>query len=289
MVNSGAKVNVPSTDYYIQINSVDTSQGPVTLTFFCLLHPEQQGTVTVVPDTTSASNQAQLNSLAAAQAQPQTAAGVAAVANPSGTGANPHPLPVTGPHNFTVWAGTAAGPEGTTNGQVEVAQFLPDVLNIHTGDTVTWVTGVVQDVHTVTFPDSHAAEAIDPLQHLCEPTTSGGTDTRAPNGVASDCRTAIEFETELVTHSFPPLVCNQAECTYASQLVPDTSCTQTPGQASAICSPATLASSGLLTIGSSFKGGNFPDRYAFMFPNAGMYTYKCTIHDNMTGVINVTP
>jgi alpha-tubulin suppressor-like RCC1 family protein/plastocyanin len=364
LVNSGALANETSAQWFVQVEA-NTASGPVALTYYCLLHPAQVGTLTVVPDGTAASSQKDLDAVAATQWTEQTAKALAAEANPSdptkkpisGRGLAPQVSTVLNPdgapsprvpagpvagsftlatHTLTVWAGTSAGPEETTADatgvfrckpttknacQIEVSEFLPQWVNIHKGDSVTWVTGVTQDVHTITFNNKAAAERIDPLQTICQMSTPSTATVQsilsligpfpniigpgakyeqlralagevlASNGVASDCRKVGDFQTHLITGPVAPLVVNQA-----GQLVPDTSCTNGapnpapgPGGIGKICSTDTLASSGLMTIGASFAGGRFPNSVTFNFPTTGDFFYHCAIHEDMIGVVTVTP
>jgi plastocyanin len=259
----------PGFEFVVKIN-VQVTNGPVTLDFTDLTHPNQIGAITVLPDWDNrTSTQQQVLNKATKQYQEDTAIALAAEAAATKTSV-PNP---DGTHTHTIWAGP-----GTFF--TEVSEMLPydaagmPKVTIKKGDTVTWHTTVIQDVHTVTFPEGPSAEKIDPLQHRCETfnpphatVTDATGDFIAETGSPSDCVNPFDYETHLVTTPF----------------LPNPAC-GTPA-APCIGSPDTFASSGQISKGFAA----FPPRYSYKFPNAGTYTYQCRIHDHMTGEIEVLP
>src|SRR4029077_8153543 len=71
----------------------------------------------------------------------------------------------------------AAGPASTG---VEVLEMLPKRVEIRPGDKVKWVTTTSIDIHTVTFPQGHGSDSVDPLPFACE--VAGSTDAPATGG-----------------------------------------------------------------------------------------------------------
>lgn len=111
-------------------------------TFYCIIHPGMQGTVTVSDDPTAATAQATMDAegeAAIADALVQlkqaataaSAAGVTTTANADGT---------------TTWHVEIGGLVGPS----DLQQFFPPALNIAVGDTFTWSSSVPTP-HTATF------------------------------------------------------------------------------------------------------------------------------------------
>jgi plastocyanin len=253
-LNSGALFNggpngVNGTDYFFQVQ-VGTLTQPLTVNYYCAVHgPTMKGSFTVVPNATTASTQADLDTAAAAQYAPQTAQGTSAEAAASAAA-------ITTNSNGTKTYALTAGTE-SLDGHVQVLEMLPQSINITAGDTVHWASKTGNDPHTVTFPDGPLANPVDPFgPGLCEDAITGdGPATFGPSGPCGGNPNAFE------TH-------------YNSQ----------PQGATAIASATTVGTSGVIEAANSGYEQIGPS-FSFSFPNAGTFTYACGIHTHMTGVV----
>ena len=143
---------------------------------------------------------------------------------------------------------------GTATNFVEVAEMLPLTATVTAGDTVRWVTRTIKDPHTVTFPVG-PDPSTEPIPAYCEGTPDV-LQTGPPTG--PPCGDPSKFEIH-----FNPAPVGPTE----------------------ILSPVTVASSGILAT----PPAPFPTSYSFTFPNAGVFTYQCRIHDHMVGTLIVDP
>jgi plastocyanin len=234
-VNSGAQPTAPGFEYFVKVN-VDAG---TTLNFLCEVHPGMRGSLQVVQDSEPATTLAELRARARDQFREDTKGALnaeeaterdAAVAHEDGT------------RSLTVTAGTATP-------FVEVAEMLPRNVEVRPGDSVQWATRTIKDVHTVTFPQGHGSDGVDPLPLVCE----GVTDT--PASTAGPPCTPI---TLLENHVNPQ-----------------------PQGATSITSSTTVGSSGVLAAPPA------PNAFSFTFPNAGTFTYQCRVHDHMVGMVEV--
>ncbi len=247
-LNSGALGGPsPATDYFYKIN-VGTVTSPITVNYFCAVHgPTMKGSFTVVPDATTESLQTDLDTAATAQYTPQLAQGTSAESAAS-TAA------ITTNSNGTKTYALTAGTE-SPDGHVQVLEMLPQTVNIQAGDTVRWTSKTNNDPHTVTFPQGHGSDSVDPISGpFCEDLTNGDAP---PTGA-------------------PP--CGGNFALFELHYNPG------PQGATAIATATTAASSGTIEAASSGweqTGTN----YSFGFPNAGTFAYQCRFHNNMTGQV----
>jgi len=235
-------------DFFVHVTYAPST--PTSIVFHCRVHPSMQATLTVAPVSSPASDPATLAANSAAQLASDTDAILAA------EDAANHGAYVTnhdGTHHVTITAGTASQ-------YAEALEMLPQNVRVAPGDSVSWMTRTIIDIHTVTFPQGHGSDSVDPFGFapVCEAgppdtaaNTSGPPNTWCTSGNPAD----IEFPTDPAPHG------------------PTT-----------LDSPSTVASSGILG-----SGGGLPSSYTFTFSGAGAFHYQCRIHDSMTGTIFASP
>jgi plastocyanin len=231
-VASGANPTAPGFDFFVE---VDVAPGS-TLNFLCEVHPGMSGSLKVVGDKERATTLDELRDAAARQHREDTEGALRAEE------ATEHDAVRTrddGTRSLTVTAGTASQ-------FVEVSEMLPRNIEIRPGDTVKWVTKTIKDIHTVTFPQGHLSDPVDPLPFVCE----GSPDTAA-NPPPNFCTNPLAFE----NHVNPQ-----------------------PMGTTVITSPTTVGSSGVLA-------NPGPNSFSFSFPNAGTFVYQCRVHDHMIGTV----
>jgi len=243
--------NGAGSDFFVKITYAPSS--PTSITFHCRVHPGMHGSLTVAPLPAAHSNPTALAADVASQWQSDTDGILAAI-----DGAD-HGAYVTNPdgsHHVTITAGV-----GTQF--AEALEMLPRDVRVAPGDSLTWVVRSQAEIHTVTFPNGHGSDSVDPFNFapVCE--TPGPPDAAAnlagpPNtwcssGLLSD----IEFPFDPAPHG------------------PTT-----------ISSASTVASSGVLA---DFPGSPFPNNYTFSFSSTGVLHYQCRVHDHMRGTIFVAP
>jgi plastocyanin len=131
--------------------------------------------------------------------------------------------------------------------------MLPRTVHLRAGERVRWVTRTRADIHTVTFPrGTQQAEALD---QVCE-RPAGDVPAGPPPPCGGD-------PSRLELHFNPQ-----------------------PAGPSAVSSPATVASSGIL--GPPGAPDGLPSHYELGFPHRGTFTYFCHVHeDGMTGTLIV--
>lgn len=143
-----------------------------TFPYLCLIHPGMAGTVVVQPvGTPYPKTQAQYDEATAITSQQSLAVGVNALETAApGTSKNSD-----GSTNYNDWTGESVG-------RATVMRFLPSVLTISVGDTVTWTNPDMMDPHTVTFapdgkyPEFPSAQALIPTGNT---TYDGSTFTNS--------------------------------------------------------------------------------------------------------------
>ena len=246
-LNSGALPTPTGATFRVHI-FLDAS-APTTLHFVCLIHPGMQGSLTVLPAdyegplqiSTSASSSAAASSQYASDTTEALAAESAANNKAVSTNSD-------GTHTITMSAGTASQ-------HVEVAEMLPNRVEIRPGDHVKWTTGTKSDIHTVTFPQGDNPQT-EPIPFVCESASGADTNASAPGPIG--CSNPAAFEIHFNPAPVGPTV---------------------------ITSTSTVASSGIVAN----PPAPFPTSYTFTFSNSGTFAYQCRIHDHMVGSIVVNP
>lgn len=239
-VNSGPNGTDGASHFFVQVNAA----AGTTINYVCLIHPGMAGSLSVADPATTSSTVSDVSAAAQSQADADTSAALAkeASVNNSSSATN-----ADGTHTITMTAGTAVP-------HVEIAEMLPNNVQIAAGDTVTWATSTIADPHTVTFPQGDDPST-EPIPSVCEGagSTDGPFDPAAPG---PPCGDPTKFETHLIP---------------------------APSGGTVISSTTTVATSGI--IGS--PPAPFPNSYSFSFPNSGTFSYMCRIHDHMTGTVTV--
>jgi len=243
--------NLPNTDWFVAINA-----GPgATFNYFCHLHPGMRGTVTVVDSATTVQSQADLNTAADAQFLADKAEGEAAYNNaqvPSFTGGAP------GTRTYTVHAGLT-----TSDRHVAIHDMLPDKLSLVSGDVVRYDIQF-NVIHTVSFK---ATGLVSPF----------GLDTCKGyfplNGPPTTFPPCTEFENGPTGNPGPEIIVDPG--TRASGL----GLNMQQG-----------ADSGVLLGGDygPFYGNFGASSWSVATAQPGAYPYQCTIHDWMTGTLQVS-
>jgi plastocyanin len=261
-INSGAMFPGGLPGLYAQIN---TPTGTV-VPFVCLIHFGMRGQLQVVDSSVTSTTQADLNTQGTAEYTSETAN---ALAREAALNAGPATTTVN-PNGTTNWTLTAGADGANNDAGVQVMEMLPSSITIKPGDTVNWTSPSTREIHTVTFPHSDGLirgnPAYNAFPFVCE----------GPSG-----------DTQLTGPPAPPnLGCPG----------PPTSTTGfelhgnfAPVGPTTIATPVTLSTSGIIA--------NFPlgpptstvvsTTAAYAFPNQNSFSYQCTVHDNMFGVVNV--
>ena len=230
--------------------AINTDPG-TTFTYFCHLHPGMRGTVSVVSDTTNIQDQAAINQSADTQFATDKAEAETAYANaqvPTFTGGAP------GNRTYKVHVGLT-----TADQHVAIHDMIPAALNLVSGDIVRyeWQSDVI---HSVSF--------------------LAGPGLRSPFGV--DCGTSY-VPLDAPPPPFP--ACTEFE-NGQPELILDSG-TRASGQ---VLNMKIGANSGVL-VGSSYGpiyGNLGASTWSVKSSQPGSYAYQCTIHDWMTGVLQVT-
>lgn len=161
IVSSGALPTAPGIDFYAKIDT-----GPGLIQLICEIHPGMAGTIKVVPEGTPTPSPAWVAAKGKAQQRADIRGALDAIDDLDRSLVKENS---NGTRTVTLIAGTATP-------YVEIAEMLPSKARIRAGDTVTWVTKTLKDPHTVTFPQGHGSDAVDPLGPACE----GIPDTSPP-------------------------------------------------------------------------------------------------------------
>lgn len=158
---SGFIVPDPSTFYTVKFTKAGN------FPFICLIHPGQQGTVTVLSPGLYVPTQAQVD----AEGKKVQAAGEAAVRRM--TASNPTAATRTAnPNGTATWTVASSPYAAITNGFVSQDIFTPARISIGAGDTVTWLEEIPA-AHTVTLLDGKPP-AGDPTQPTPQKVYTGG-------------------------------------------------------------------------------------------------------------------
>jgi plastocyanin len=237
---------------------VTITAAPGTYAFHCRIHPQMDGTLTVVAAGGTTTTADELASASAAQVKEDVVAGTAAeaAANTAGKQQN-----ADGTTTWTLAAGTSS-PDGHT----VVLEMLPADVTVKPGDTVTWTAQGSDEVHTVTFPDDLQTDLVP----LCE---QGGADTIAAPG-----HTPPQGPFDFVCGSGPA-----QEIEFGGG-----------NGVAAVTSPTTVSDSGLIGTKGIAALWGVPDNtmlsswsVSFKAAAPGSYSYVCQIHDGMKGAITV--
>lgn len=126
---------------------------PGTFAYVCLVHPQMSGTVEVVDDLAAEiATQSELDEQATEAQEGYTAEADQALADALENG----PESVEGPNGATTWEVIA----GFSTDDADVRSFIPQALEIETGDSVIWVNDAIES-HTVTFGEPIALQVED--------------------------------------------------------------------------------------------------------------------------------
>lgn len=127
--------------------------------FHCRIHPYMTGVLRVVPATAPSTTPSQLRRAVARQVADD-------VATAKGTeAAYDHATGIQNGNGTTTWY-MYAGAE-TPGHHVAILEFLPQNLQVHTGDRVVWLVTGASEPHTVTFPNELNTDMVA----LCEGST----------------------------------------------------------------------------------------------------------------------
>lgn len=126
----------PGPEYEIRFTKAGTYD------FYCVKHPYQEGSVTVVDDAELAESQADIDARAESEYQSAVGELKSIAATWAGTTVAPRPLPDGSTNHVVLIAGETH--------QGDVQQFFPQDIAITQGDTVTWDSRTYTG-HTVTF------------------------------------------------------------------------------------------------------------------------------------------
>jgi plastocyanin len=239
-ISSGAQPTVLGFEYFVKVD-VPASNDAVTVSFVCEIHPGMKGSVSVVPDSRPGSSTDQVEDAALAQARADRRGALEAEEDVENNAVFQN---ADSTRTVNVTAGTATP-------FVEVAEMLPRKVRIDRHATVKFTTRTIRDIHTVTFPQGHGSDGVDPLATLCEGPTA---DTLAVS--PANCASPLDFE----THINPG-----------------------PSGGTIIATSQTVATSGIV----STPPTPFPGSFSFTFPNEGAFVYQCRIHDHMIGMVVV--
>lgn len=225
--------------------------------FLCLVHPNMQGWLAVVPGAFHATTSTELAASVHTQVFQDRQEGYHAEAAAS------IPRSVLNSDGTRTWTMTAG--TGSPDGRVAVDEMLPRSLAIKKGDKVTWVSRSINEPHTVTFPrDLHTD-----MSALCEAGSidNPATPTVIPPTGPQDFTCGgppVEFELDGgngVNH---------------------------------VTSRSTVADSGIIASAKERAGFGLPASAAnshwtasFVGAARTSYTYLCQIHTGMVGTIVV--
>ena len=252
VVSSGAPISGPPAGPF----DVTVTAPVGTYTYHCRVHPQMEGTLTVVAKGGTSTTPAELGAAVGAQVAADVAAGTAAEAAANTAG---HTVNADGSITWTLSAGTSS-PDGHT----VVLEMLPVSVAIAPGDKVVWKAPGANEVHTVTFPGELHTDMVP----MCEkgavdvPAVPKVNPPQGPQDFACGSGPADEIEFgggNGVTNITSPTT------------VADSGLFANEGEAAAFGAPATAA---LSSWSADFTGAA-----------PGLYTYVCQIHQNMQGTI----
>ena len=254
VLNSGAPLAGPVPDMNVKVTA------PVGFyRFLCLVHPQMQGWLAVVPSGFHATTPTDLATMVTAQVRHDRAAGWAAEAAANVVRSR---LNANGTRTWFLTAGT-----GSPDGYTAVNEMLPRRITIHRGDRIVWRSRAVNEPHTVTFP----GELHTDMVALCE---NGAVDVPATPTV------------------IPPTGPGDFSCNGGP---PDEIEFDGGNGVNQLTSPGTVSDSGFIASSAELTGFGLPSTAAKARWTAivaggaakATYTYVCQIHDGMAGKIIV--
>ena len=257
VVSSGAPLGGPPAGPFM----VTVTAAPGTYAFLCRIHPGMSGHLTVVPSPADATTPDQAAATSAHQLSHDIKAAYRAEARATH---DAHWQHGDGTSTWFVTPGVMS-----EDRKVAVLEFLPQNIDVHTGDRVVWRMKESNEPHTVTFPGDLGTDQLA----LCE--TAGG----AADGAA--------FPT-----AFPPAGPQDFGC------APGTGPVEFEfgggNGVTTVSTTTTQADSGFMGTRRLAHAYGLPSsavlpRFAVDFTGAtpGTYTYVCQIHDGMAGTVTV--
>ncbi|HEX7473910.1 MAG TPA: hypothetical protein VF323_12570 [Candidatus Limnocylindrales bacterium] len=251
-VSSGAPLSGPVPLFRVKVTA------PVGFyRFACLIHPNMEGWLAVVPQEFHPTTRSELVAKVHAQVLADRHAGFVAEAAANVVHSRPNP------DGTRTWIGTAG--TSSPDGHVAINEMLPHRISIHRGDKVTWVSRAVNEPHTITFPTDIGTDMLP----WCE---NGATDTPATPTVIPPTGPQ-DF-----TCGGPPV---EVELDGGNGV-------------SHVTSKSTVSDSGIVASAAERAGFGLPStaasaKWTVSFSGATRTTYHfvCQIHAGMAGVIAV--
>jgi plastocyanin len=236
---------------------VTVTAAPGTYNYLCLIHPEMNGTLTVVPAGSAVTNQKEISRLSALQfaqdhAQALRVENAGTVWHPDGAG-------------HRVFEAHASAQ--TPNGHVGLLEMLPRSLKLQVGDSVHWSWAAGVELHTVTFPANNSI--------LPQPTGIDCADgSYAPFNLNGPPPAILPCAPEPGEATAPPFI--------PFELIFDPGNAR-PGQ---LNDPSTLVNSGVL-VGADYGLSPAVQDWSAVANTVGTFAYQCTLHDWMQGSLTV--
>lgn len=270
-LSSGFVVNAPAHSPF----RVTVDLPPGTYSYFCTIHATMTGTIEVVPDAAPLETQASIDALAAQQVLDDTA-NADALFQAGGTSR------VTHENGQRVWHVLLG--DSTDDDHVAIDTYLPASLpDVAPGDKVRFefrergAGPIKNEIHTVTFPEEIGVHGIAlAFYPACDP-DDPATGLKGIPGAWGVDGPECPWNTEFL---WQPRI---------------TSTTPAPGNA--VLTPATFHDSGaMIPPGAPESFRTLPDTgelrpvtFEAEFPNAGTFSFACSIHEHfMTGSVTVS-
>jgi plastocyanin len=249
VLSSGIIPNSLGAVFPVQIAA---TTAPGTYTYFCIIHQNMQGTLTVVPAGQPATDPGAVAAQAGNELNQLNGGAAAAEAANSVPTSTPN---ADGTSTWTVHVGVTAD-------DVELLEYLPRILPIRKGDSVKYdASGTTQEIHTVTSPAAANQGLLPFSPNECE--AASGPDTQAANvngPPQTGCADPSTFEQPLNLHSL--------------------------GEPSVLTSGDTSATSAFISGAPEVKPLGAETSHTFKFANNGTYQLFCVLHQNMGGAVS---
>jgi plastocyanin len=222
---------------------------PGTYHYFCMIHPKMSGTLSVVASSAPVTTQSAVDRASARQFRADRAEALAAE-----RAANHVRFSVAHTHRtYDVTVGVA-----TKDRRVGIDEMFPrSVLKLAAGDGVRYTWADPDNIHVVFFPD---------VENDVPP-------------IGFDCGTSYDPIT-----GFPPVPC--VEPGEAPETIGDPG---NAGSGAVLRAPHSIVDSGVLAGSGLLPSG--PHQWSTSTKPAvtqpGTYTFKCTVHDFMTGTLEI--